>query len=86
MVLGEGAYLLPWIFAALIAAAVQSRHRKVSDDRSRFLLWLALPPILVFTITPLWGDARIAALDDARLVFPLPAVGRLARRAGARRR
>ena len=82
MALGEAAYLLPWIFAGLVAAAScrAARAARRGDERGLFLLWLAAPPILVFTLTPLWGGRGLAALDDARLVLPLSAAGRLARR------
>ena len=54
MALGEIAYLSPWLFAPL-AMGLVAALRKVGDERHLFLLCLALPPILVFTLTPLWG-------------------------------
>ena len=67
MALGEAAYLLPWTFAGLVAAAWRS------DERGRFLLWLALPPIVVFTVTPLWGDRGLPhwTMPGWFLLFPL---------------
>jgi len=54
MALGEVAFLSPWIFAPLVAGLSSAfRHRR--DDRRLFLLCLSLPPIVVFTLTPLWG-------------------------------
>ncbi len=54
MVLGEIAFLSPWIFAPLVAGLMSAfRHRR--DDRYLFLLCLSLPPIVLFTLTPLWG-------------------------------
>ncbi len=54
MALGEIAYLSPWIFAPLVAGLASAwRHRR--DERRLFLLCLSLPPIVLFTLTPLWG-------------------------------
>ncbi|MBV9909858.1 MAG: glycosyltransferase family 39 protein [Hyphomicrobiales bacterium] len=54
MALGELAFLSPWIFAPLVAGLVDAlRHWR--DQRRLFLLCLSLPPIALFTLTPLWG-------------------------------
>lgn len=54
MALGEAAYLSPWIFLPLVAGLVVAlRHWR--DERRLFLLCLSLPPIVLFTVTPLWG-------------------------------
>ncbi len=49
MLAGEAAYLTPWFGFALVAGATARSHAV------RLCLWLALPTILVFTLTPLWG-------------------------------
>ena len=54
MVLGEIAFLSPWIFAILVAGVVGA-FRRWRDDRYLLLLCLSLPPIVLFTLTPLWG-------------------------------
>ena len=54
MALGEIAYLSPWIFAPLMAALISACRRR-EDERRLYLLSLSLPPILLFTIIPLWG-------------------------------
>jgi 4-amino-4-deoxy-L-arabinose transferase-like glycosyltransferase len=54
MVLGEIAFLSPWISAPLVAA-LASAFRQGADERRLFLLCLSLPPIALFTLTPLWG-------------------------------
>ena len=59
MVLGEIAFLLPWIFALLVGA-LASAFRNRWDERRMFLLCLSLPPILVFSVTPLWGGRGFA--------------------------
>ena len=52
--IGEIAYLSPWIFAAIFAALAHA-FRHGWDERRMFLVCLSLPPIVVFTVTPLWG-------------------------------
>ena len=54
MALGEIAYLSPWL-AAPLALGLVDAWRKRRDARRLFLLCLAAPPILLFTLTPLWG-------------------------------
>jgi len=54
MALGEIAFLSPWIFAPLAAGLVNA-FRLWWDERRLFLLCLSLPPIFLFTMTPLWG-------------------------------
>jgi hypothetical protein len=54
MVLGQIAFLSPWIFAPLVAG-LASAIRQRTDERRLFLLCLSLPPIALFTLTPLWG-------------------------------
>jgi hypothetical protein len=54
MNLGEIVFLSPWIFAPLVAGLANSfRHWR--DQRHMFLLCLSLPPIVLFSLTPLWG-------------------------------
>jgi hypothetical protein len=54
MVLGEIAFLSPWIFAPLVAGLVSAFLRR-QDERRLFLLCLSLPAIVLFSLTPLWG-------------------------------
>jgi 4-amino-4-deoxy-L-arabinose transferase-like glycosyltransferase len=54
MVLGEVAFLSPWIFVPLVAG-MMSAFRQRQDERYLFLLCLSLPPIVLFSLTPLWG-------------------------------
>jgi hypothetical protein len=54
MALGQIAYLSPWLFVPLVMGLVAA-WRKRGDERRFFLVSLALPPIVVFTLTPLWG-------------------------------
>ena len=54
MALGEIAFLSPWIFAPLVVSLANAL-RLWRDERRLFLLCLSLPPIALFTLTPLWG-------------------------------
>jgi len=54
MAFGEIAYLAPWIFVPLTAGLIAAWRRR-SDDRRLFLICLALPPIVPFTLAPVWG-------------------------------
>ena len=74
MALGEIAYLLPWIFAPL-AAGLAAAWQKRSDERRLFLLCLALPPIVIFTITPLWGARGLPQWTMPGWFFAFPLMG-----------
>jgi 4-amino-4-deoxy-L-arabinose transferase-like glycosyltransferase len=54
MALGEIAFLSPWMFAPLVAGLANGLDLW-RDQRRLFLLCLSLPPIALFTLTPLWG-------------------------------
>ena len=54
MVVGEVAFLSPWIFAPLVAG-IASAFRHWRDERCQFMLCLSLPAIVLFSLTPLWG-------------------------------
>ena len=54
MVLGQIAFLSPWIFAPLVAG-LASAIRQRADERRLLLLCLSVPPIVLFTVTPFWG-------------------------------
>ena len=53
MAFGEIAFLSPWIFAPLVVGLVHAV--RTWDERRFFLLCLSFPPIVLFTLTPLWG-------------------------------
>jgi hypothetical protein len=76
MALGQIGYLTPWIFAALAAALAASfRARSDGDERRRMLACLALPPIVVFTIVPLWGDRGFPHWAMPGWFFAYPLMG-----------
>ena len=75
MAAGEAAFLAPWLAVPLVAGLVAAMRRAGDDPRARFLLALALPPILVFTITPLWSARGLPhwAMPGWFFAFPLAA-------------
>ncbi len=74
MGLGEIAYLLPWIFAFLVLGLAEAwRERK--DQRKLFLFCLALPPIVLFTLTPLWGARGLPQWTMSGWFFAYPLLG-----------
>jgi 4-amino-4-deoxy-L-arabinose transferase-like glycosyltransferase len=74
MALGEILYLLPWIFAILVAALAEA-WRDRADERKFFLFCLALPPIVLFTLTPLWGARGLPQWTMPGWFFAYPLLG-----------
>jgi hypothetical protein len=74
MALGEIAYLSPWMALPLIAG-ILSALRERGDEGKRFLLCLALPPILIFTLTPLWGTRGLPHWPMPGWFFAFPLAG-----------
>jgi hypothetical protein len=56
MVLGQIIWVTPWIFVPLAAALLAATRLALKDPRRLYLVCLALPPIVFFTLTPLWGS------------------------------
>ena len=56
MVLGQIIWVTPWIFVPLAAALLAATRLALEDPRRLYLVCLALPPIVFFTLTPLWGS------------------------------
>lgn len=52
---GAALFLLPWIFAGLVVAMVGLVRCGRGDPKGWFLLCLALPPIVLFTVVALWS-------------------------------
>jgi 4-amino-4-deoxy-L-arabinose transferase-like glycosyltransferase len=78
MALAEIALLSPWIAAPLIGglfAAAQRAARGEDDGRRLFLLSLALPSIIVFTLTPLWGARGLPHWPMPGWLFAYPLLG-----------
>jgi hypothetical protein len=75
MILGQIAFIGPWIFVPLVGALVDGCRRAARDERRLFLVCLALPPILVFTITPLWGARGLPHWPMPGWFFVFPLLG-----------
>lgn len=75
ILLGQIALLGPWIFAPLAAALYAGARRARGDDRQLFLVCLALPPIVVFTLTPLWGARGLPHWPMPGWFFAFPLLG-----------
>ena len=75
MIVGQIAFLGPWIFLPLAGALVAALRRPFDDERRLFLLCLALPPILVFTLTPLWGARGLPHWPMPGWFFVFPLLG-----------
>ena len=75
MALGEIAFLTPWIFVPLAGALVAGARRAFEDEKRLFLVCLALPPILLFTLTPLWGARGLPHWPMPGWFFAFPLMG-----------
>jgi 4-amino-4-deoxy-L-arabinose transferase-like glycosyltransferase len=75
MLLGEIALLTPWIFIPLAGALVAGARKAFEDEKRLFLVCLALPPILVFTLTPLWGASGLPHWPMPGWFFAFPLMG-----------
>ena len=74
MVAGEAAYLSPWIGFGLVGGAI-ALWRKTGDDRVRLCLFLALPAIIIFTLTPIWGSRGLPHWPMPGWLFLYPLLG-----------
>ncbi len=75
MAIGEIAFLSPWIAAPLVAALIDGARRAARDERRLFLVCLALPTIVVFTLTPLWGAQGLPHWPMPGWLFVYPLMG-----------
>ncbi len=75
MAIGEIAFLSPWIAAPLVAALIDGVRRAAGDEKRLFLVCLALPTIVVFTLTPLWGAKGLPHWSMPGWLFVYPLLG-----------
>ena len=75
MAIGEIAFLSPWLAAPLVAALIDGVRRAARDPRRLFLVCLALPTIVVFTLTPLWGAKGLPHWSTPGWLFVYPLLG-----------
>ena len=72
---GELLWLLPWVAVALIMAMVRMAQNDPRSGRVFFLLSLALPPILVFSLVPIWGARGLPHWAMPGWLFAFPLLG-----------
>jgi hypothetical protein len=71
---GEAAFLLPWIWAPLMACGYLALRRGPADENSWLLVCLAAPPLVLFTAASLWGNVMFHWAAPGYLML-LPLLG-----------
>ena len=72
-VAGQSLFIAPWIWAALVASWIAAIRADRSDPKVWFLSCLAVGPIVVFTLVPLWTSGPIMfhwAAPGYLMLFP----------------
>ncbi len=85
-VLGQVALLLPWVFVPLALAAGRAVRAGRAQPRRWFCLMLAAPSIVLFSLTPMWGDRSLPHWPMPGWLLILPLAGDLLARAATTRR
>jgi 4-amino-4-deoxy-L-arabinose transferase-like glycosyltransferase len=75
MILGQIAWLTPWLFVPLVGALISAARSAGADEPRRLLLWLSLPPIVLFSLTPLWGARGLPHWPMPGWFFAFPLLG-----------
>lgn len=57
-ILGQSLWLLPWIWVPLIMELIKSFKLRQVNSTYAFCFWLAITPIVFFTIITLWADLQ----------------------------
>jgi 4-amino-4-deoxy-L-arabinose transferase-like glycosyltransferase len=71
---GEALFVLPWIWAPMLASAIAALRRGPSDWRSWLLCCLGAPPIVLFALVSAWSSQRVLfhwAAPGYLMLFPL---------------
>ena len=76
--IGQAIWMLPWLFVPMLIAAWQAWRAGHTAQRSWFCLCLALPTIIVFTITPLWGSLGLPHWQMPGWLMLYPVLGEYA--------
>ena len=74
---GQAGYLLPWTMVGLAVALALACVGHRASERTRFLAALALPPIVLFTILPLWAGRGLPHWQMPGWLFAFPLLGLL---------
>ncbi|WP_407050569.1 glycosyltransferase family 39 protein [Methyloraptor flagellatus] len=69
---GQAGYLLPWTMVGLAVALALACVGHRASERTRFLAALALPPIVLFTILPLWAGRGLPHWQMPGWLFAFP--------------
>ena len=75
MALGEIAYLSPWIFAPLVGGPGRGLARSERTSGGFSSSASPLPPIVLFTMTPLWGARGLPHWTMPGWFFAFPLMG-----------
>ncbi len=78
VLLGEGLFILPWIWAPMLVLLVRAFVRppttRAARTHTRLLAWLAAPPIVAFALIAAWSSQRVLfhwAAPGYLMLFPL---------------
>ena len=83
---GQVAWLTPWVFVPLALACWPALRAGRAQERSWFCICLGLPAIVLFAVTPLWGDRGLPHWPMPGWLMLFPILGDyLDRRAGETR-
>jgi hypothetical protein len=72
---GQIGYVLPWVWGPMMWATWHAIKRGRADERSWLLLWLAVGPIVVFTLVTLGGSRGLPHWQGPGYLFLVPILG-----------
>jgi 4-amino-4-deoxy-L-arabinose transferase-like glycosyltransferase len=74
-ILGQAAWILPWIWVPLVWCFLRALAAGPTAAKPWFLACLALWPIAVFSIVPLWGSRGLPHWQAPGYLFAFPLLG-----------